>query len=273
MSRTPLFDRILISSTGHNDPLLKAARKLRDLREGARIEEFQAQTAPGDLLDELLVRAADSRADLIIVGGRRHVTASRLAMLAPCSVLMVPDNSQLSLERLVAPVDFSDESEDSLRLAYEIAGRAGAMCIPLAVESDDEPWIESEGKHEVVHERLREFVRLAADPAIDTAVVEPIRRSAAALKNGSLSPAHAIEGADVAATIVDAAERVRATLIVMGTRGRSRSASLLLGSVTEKVFQLSPVPVLAVKRRGGQLGLIDGLIERLREHHGALRAN
>jgi nucleotide-binding universal stress UspA family protein len=58
---------------------------------------------------------------------------------------------------------------------------------------------------------------------------------------------HAIEGADVALAIAAAAERENCGLILIGTRGRSRSASILLGSVTEKVIQFSSRAVLALR--------------------------
>jgi len=41
----------------------------------------------------------------------------------------------------------------------------------------------------------------------------------------------------------------RAEVIVMSTGGHSRLAAALLGSVTEKVVRLSPIPVLTVNPR------------------------
>lgn len=50
-----------------------------------------------------------------------------------------------------------------------------------------------------------------------------------------------------AAAIVRAAESERASLIVMGTRGRSGVRRLLLGSVAERVVRTAPCPVLTVR--------------------------
>jgi nucleotide-binding universal stress UspA family protein len=77
-------------------------------------------------------------------------------------------------------------------------------------------------------------------------------------------PAHRIEGADVAATIVNEAERRRASLIVMGTRGRTKSASILLGSVTQQVIQQAHCPVLALKSAGAPMNLAEAVLSRLR---------
>ncbi len=51
----------------------------------------------------------------------------------------------------------------------------------------------------------------------------------------------------VADTIVRQARLTRCDLIMMGTRGMSAAASLLLGSCASRVVSVSPVPVLLVK--------------------------
>jgi nucleotide-binding universal stress UspA family protein len=52
-----------------------------------------------------------------------------------------------------------------------------------------------------------------------------------------------------ARVIVRAADRERCDLILMSTRGGSRVERWMLGSVTEQVLRLSPVPVLVVRSR------------------------
>ena len=48
-------------------------------------------------------------------------------------------------------------------------------------------------------------------------------------------------------TIVAHAKRWRADLLLIGHRGASAAANMVLGSVASKLLQLSPVPVLLVK--------------------------
>lgn len=51
---------------------------------------------------------------------------------------------------------------------------------------------------------------------------------------------------DVAEGVLEEAERVRASLLVVGLRRRSRVGKVLLGSIAQKIVLDSPVPVLAV---------------------------
>jgi sulfate permease, SulP family len=262
-----MFRRILVASGGDSCSAKDTAYRLRALLPDVEAEVFHLDPAySGDLLDELLQHAAAMPADLLIVGARRHVTARRIAMLAPCSVLMVPDGTDLSLARILVPVDFSEASADAVKVGTALARAAGGECHFVSVECDDDPWLDWREQPEHLSTKLREFVRESGgEAAWNTCLVEAIRHSGDALADVGLhAPAHAIEGADIASTIVTAAGNENSTLIVLGTRGRSRAASILVGSVTEKVVQFSPLPVLAVKLRGARLGLLRGLLERLR---------
>jgi len=58
--------------------------------------------------------------------------------------------------------------------------------------------------------------------------------------------AHILVG-PVAESIVREARLTRCDLIVMGTRGMSAVANLLLGSCANRVVSISPIPVLLVK--------------------------
>ena len=55
------------------------------------------------------------------------------------------------------------------------------------------------------------------------------------------------EGKRVSQVMGDEAERWGATLIVMGTHGRTGLAHVLMGSVAERVVQKAPCPVLTIR--------------------------
>jgi nucleotide-binding universal stress UspA family protein len=69
------------------------------------------------------------------------------------------------------------------------------------------------------------------------------------------------ESPNIAATIHRVAREQRCDLIVMGTRGRSAAASVLLGSETEQTMVETQIPLLVVKQRGARLRLLPALLD------------
>jgi nucleotide-binding universal stress UspA family protein len=226
----------------------------------AGAEEF-ARAAPsatvrtavlsGPLTDRLLSFIAESQTDLVMVGhgaghsGRRAL-ARRLAMKAPCSVWMVPDGAPPNIGRILTPIDFSPHSADTMQTALSLARASGAACLPLHVYFN-----EAVVTYEEYDQVLRGQERDAYDQFIaplDTRGVE-------------LSPIFE-EGASAPHVIERVAQRESADLIVMGTRGRSRSAAILLGSVTEQTLLETRLPLLAVKHFGARMSVLQALLDR-----------
>ena len=70
------------------------------------------------------------------------------------------------------------------------------------------------------------------------------------------------EGPDVVQAVERIADGAGADLVVMGSRGQSRSASILLGSESDHMLMDAKVPVLIAKRRGDRIGLLQALLDR-----------
>lgn len=80
---------------------------------------------------------------------------------------------------------------------------------------------------------------------------EKVRRQVADLSREGVRATLLVEKTAVggaAPVISDAAKGARADVIVVGTRGRTKLAGLLLGSVTQRLLHIAPCPVLAVPK-------------------------
>lgn len=211
-----------------------------------------SSVAAGEPLDALLRLALARQSDLILVGERRprqgrRSLARRLAMNAPCSVWMVPDGAGPIIERMLAPVDFSARSAHALTLATAIAERLGSRrCTTVHVRFNSAAATYDEYDEILLSDAQQAFSIFVA--RIDL--------------HGIDLSALFEEGADVAGTILRVAEEHAVDMIVMSTRGRSRAAAVLLGSETDHMMMVSPVPMLAVKRHGARLRLLQALLER-----------
>jgi nucleotide-binding universal stress UspA family protein len=135
-------------------------------------------------------------------------------------------------ERLLVAVDHS-----------EVAGRALAAAKDLAALSNGKVW--------VLHVTEREFGRLGLTPS------EPDEEAQAVVRDGveTLTRAGVEAHGEVreavfghaAREIVEAAQEHDAGTIIMGSRGRSDLAGLVLGSTAHKVIHLTDRPVLVVR--------------------------
>lgn len=265
-----MFERILV----HSDSSGERLRAALALAPDASIAEVRAPNLkPGELLDDLVLTAEEMRADLVVTGASNRTLARRLAMMAPCSVLVVPENTVPDLKQVAVGVDFSVQSADALRIGCALVERSGGVCRAIAVACADDPWLEWGEDRRLAESHLAEFLDQVVPGGRVSWCIEDIVHSAASIGEAFLALPHAIEGADIASTITMAAERCGAGLLLMGTRGRTPAASILIGSVTEKVIQMTGSPTLAVKLHGAKLGLMAGILERLRMPQPGLAVN
>lgn len=143
---------------------------------------------------------------------------------------------------ILVAVDFSEDAEAALVWACGYAGQVGAEVLVLHVVHDP---IESPGSYqrseadvlrpmeERAAEMLQQFVGRFAK-------AHPDLQAAGALKT------RLVRGIP-ATRIVEVAEKIDASMVVMGSRGLTGLPHLLLGSKAERVAQLSPMPVTIVK--------------------------
>ncbi len=136
----------------------------------------------------------------------------------------------------------TDGSEVSLAAAERAAALAKLCGAPLHVVFVQEPYPYT--GIGATSDTGRDAYQAAAQQQADNAFV---RVRALAAVPGIKIETESLEGVSPAEAIVEAARRCGADLIVMGSHGRTGVAKLLLGSVTQKVLVLSPVPVMVVK--------------------------
>ncbi len=216
----------------------------------------------GSLTDRLLAYVTEHQSDLIMIGAKKHKLGARLAMVAPCSVAVVPERYPAKLSHLMIAVDFSDAAAATLQWATSmVTGDRTIRCTVVhVVTPESADFLSGEESLKAETEAMRQFLERANrhDVPVETRMVSVERTTD--VGRSHFAPSASIQGADVAHTILAEAEKCGADCIALSTRGRSRSAAILLGSVTEKVIERSPVPLLVGKHSGKNLGLASILL-------------
>jgi universal stress protein A len=125
----------------------------------------------------------------------------------------------------------------------EVSGRVIAAAKDMASLSKGKVW--------VLHIREREFGRLGLTPSEpDEEAQQAVREGVDALIQAGIDAQgevrEAVYGHAAREIVKDAKER-DAGIIIMGSRGRSDLAGLVLGSTAHKVIHLTDRPVLVVR--------------------------
>ncbi|MGE3540041.1 MAG: universal stress protein [Candidatus Tectimicrobiota bacterium] len=145
----------------------------------------------------------------------------------------------MQLQHILVPLDFSADAEHALEYAINLARTVGARLtlfhvmqpFPLAGVPMGVP--------------LPATYLQASEAALQQAMETALGRVTASGVAGESRMVYGVPWQEV----LEAAERQAVDLIIMGTRGRTGLAHVLLGSVAEKVVRLAPCAVLVVPHR------------------------
>jgi nucleotide-binding universal stress UspA family protein len=165
--------------------------------------------------------------------------AEKVVRHAPVSVLVVrgtPDGP--NFERVLCPIDFSDDASRIIERAEELTNPTGAglellhaIELPLAASGDP---------------LLTDFVN-----DLDRRATIEIERYAEEVTDRRRVPVRTevLTGNPAELTLAKLEEDRTFDLVAVGTHGRSRLRRMVLGSVAEKLVRHAPCSVLVVRAR------------------------
>jgi nucleotide-binding universal stress UspA family protein len=222
-----------------------------------RFGSVPVEVAPhlGALGDGLVQAAARTRADLIVVGTHARTTLERIKEgsvshsvlhTSELSVACVPVPAAQSaevrpLQTALVATDFSEVGNAAIPLAYSVIGQGGTVHVVHVVPPTDadrfEPHdifaLEQSSKpsplRDSTHDQLRKLV-----PQVTPA-------------NKRNTVLHVLQSHNPAQAIAQAAERLHADVITLGTHGRSGIARAMLGSIAQDVLEQTKRPVLLAR--------------------------
>ncbi|HKL89207.1 MAG TPA: universal stress protein [Salinibacter sp.] len=224
-------------------------------QERGTVPIIYAQTDSDSPADAIVTRTEEHDVDLVVMGthGRQGMdrllsgsVSEEVVRRASCPVFTVLPRDESGtgpqINRVLAPVDLSDQSELVLNHAVALAESYAAPLDLLHVVEEAaypnvyglDPLTPSLPN---VQDRAREALEtLASNVDLRT---DPVN-------------VHVLAG-NAARDIVEFAEDNAADLIVMATHGRTGLERFLIGSVAEKVVRRAPCPVFTLKSFGKSL--------------------
>ncbi|MCP4036062.1 MAG: universal stress protein [bacterium] len=213
------------------------------------ISTVTTEIADAGEADQAIADAVRAKnADLVVMGSHGHggikraflgSVAERTLRSAGCPVMVVKEEAKKAdepISKILVPVDFSPHSECALEVATSLAKRLGAsidVIHVLDLPPDYVPYASLFGAE------LEQKMQKAAEDGL-----EPI---GGALEEANIPAALHTRRGQPSVAVAQAAQDLDVDLIVMGTRGASGLAHVLLGSVAERTIRTAGCSVLAVR--------------------------
>lgn len=223
------------------DRLEQEAAALRD--RGIEVDTWMALGTPSQVICD---RAAETSALAIVVGtrgltGLRHLllgsTTERVVQKAPCPVLSVhPEDRERTLRTILVPTDFSEDAERAIHAARQLLAPEARLILLHAFNLPIEY---------TAYGPIPTSVHYLQDTGLDAE--RRLQEMADRLTAEGIAVDWAAREGDPSVVIVEEAESRGASLIAMGTHGRSGLRHLLLGSTAERVVQHARCPVLTMR--------------------------
>ncbi|MBT0812117.1 universal stress protein [Litoribacter ruber] len=219
--------------------------------------EIDISVKEGDPMATILRWSKIKNIDLLIMGRKIVLEGSgtlskNLAQKAPCSVLFLTENLKVKeIDNFLVPVDFSEYSHLTLSLMEELAQKFKAKITCLHIYEVPKGYYKTGKSYEEfaqimlknAQKEYGEFIRKNKLPEYDCKYV---------LK----------EDKHASKYILEVAKGLETDMILMGSRGRTDSAALLIGSVAERLVHLNyEIPMLIYKTKGENMGFLEALFK------------
>jgi len=209
----------------------------------------------GNAQDSMLRWCNIKETDLLILGRKNGKTSSdslvkNLSQKYPRPVLLLPEtppDGQIS--NILLPIDFSKHSIVSILIALEISEKtkAALQCCHM---------YEVPSGYSKTGKTFEEFAAIMLENA-----KKDFKNFLDENKLPDLLCTFILhDKKDEADNIMDFARSIQTDLLIVGSRGRSRSAAVLLGSVAEKLVNSNhDIPMLVMKEKGENMSFLEAL--------------
>lgn len=240
-----------VSSTERQQLVARMREFVTPAREAGVV--VQVQMLEGSPATAIELEAEERDVDLIVIGthGRKGLerlllgsVAEGLLHRAPCPVLTVGPTAVgappvAAFRRILCPVDLTDQSADTARIALSLAQEAGAQVWLLHV-LDGRSYPATRAPFGI------DLAQYRAD--VESLSRHQLRRLLPPNVRDWCQPDVEVSWGNPGQEVLVAAEQHRADLIVMGAHGGAM-ASALFGSTAERVVRAAACPVLIARDR------------------------
>lgn len=214
----------------------------------------------GQVTKFLLKYASAEKIDLVVLGRKNEkknggVLVNRVARRAGCSLLIIPKGSVFKLNQILVPTDFSDYAKKAMEKAITLSKKAEGESKIIVQNVYTVPV----GYH-YTGKSFKEFSDIMKAHAKNDyqKFMSTLR-----VKGVNIEQVYTLDkDEDITTDIYKTAKRIKASLIVIGAKGRTATTAIFIGSKAEKLIQVdSDIPMLVVRPKGKNAGFLEYIRE------------
>lgn len=206
--------------------------------------EIRTIIKEGRPTDQIIEMMDTMDPDLLMMGKKtgyvgEGVIARRIVKYVPASILFIPENSRYAMDTILAPVDFSEQSANAVKLAKNMVepqnGSVRAQHI-FKYPTHFFPYMPSDEEKEKINGHIEEQKEKFIS---EQEIPDDVQFTLTLHKEGRIGD-----------EVYDEAVRNQADLIIVGSKSNKKITSILRDDFTDKMTYYSfGIPLLIVKNK------------------------
>lgn len=220
---------------------------------------YSVEVIEGSPSHQILHWADIKRVDLIVVGRKsglkgKGILSHKIARLAPCSVVYVPEILPAHFKNFVVPVNFTETSGMALEYAIELCSSSNEGHITCLHVYEVPAGYHYSGKN---YDEFADIMKKNAQNKFKQWI------AGFDLKGVEVHDEYVLDkNDDIAQAIYNFAVGQQTSNIVIGSKGRTSAAAFILGSVAEKVVMLNKhIPLFVAKAKNQNMDFFQAILE------------
>jgi nucleotide-binding universal stress UspA family protein len=221
---------------------------------------YMIDVLDGNPTESILKWARVKNIDLLFMGHKNNFSGgsalvTQISKLVHCSMALISPNPPTQIRNIIVPVDFSDHARMALEHAVGMAYQHPDIKVTCLHFFEVPTGYSKTGKSlDEFREIMRnnsdsEFKKFTQNISFEGTQFEFLNE-------------YTERSAEVPTKIHQLAEQFDDSLIIMGARGRSRIASIILGSITYRLIPLlSRVPLVVIKDKDQNIGFFEAILQ------------
>ncbi len=218
--------------------------------------QYEIALKHGKIPDDILKWAKAKDIDLILMGKKTGTKTAdkipgKIAKMSNSSILIYPSDSKKTINKIVVLVDFSEHSKTAVQAAIAMGKHKPVEITCLHVYNLPIGWYKT-GKSK------EDYTTILGGNA-----EKSYKKLLEGMEQGNASITLESRFADEespAKVMYKFAENSEADMLVIGSKGRTQAAEVLLGSMAVKILELDKtIPLMVVKNKADNMDFLDAL--------------